>query len=171
MTRYLCLMLRHCNALFKRGNGGPLDLSWAGPSGMRNFIPVRYGTVFLQNPGIPVFFGTVLALYSIPGFFGNCSILFVFSLLLPLVINLESCLGFCIYTSCPKFVITINIIISGEKWNKCNQCDFASSRAGHLGRHMKSHNGDKSNKCNQCDFASSRAGHLRTHLKTHSGEN
>ena len=31
----------------------------AGPSGMRNFIPVRYNTVFLQNPGIPVFFGTV----------------------------------------------------------------------------------------------------------------
>ena len=23
---------------------------------MRNFTPVRYGTVFLQNPGIPVFF-------------------------------------------------------------------------------------------------------------------
>ena len=33
--------------------------SQPGPSGMRNFIPVRYGTVFLQNPGIPVFFGTV----------------------------------------------------------------------------------------------------------------
>ena len=25
-------------------------------------------------------------------------------------------------------------------------------------------------KCNQCDYSSSRAGHLRTHLKTHSGE-
>ena len=25
--------------------------------------------------------------------------------------------------------------------NKCNQCDFASSQAGHLRRHMKSHNG------------------------------
>ena len=28
----------------------------------------------------------------------------------------------------------------------------------------------KSNKCNQCDYASSRSGHLRTHLKMHSGE-
>ena len=28
----------------------------------------------------------------------------------------------------------------------------------------------KSNKCNQCDFASSRAGNLRSHMKTHSGE-
>jgi len=36
---------------------------------MRNFIPVRYGTVFLQNPGIPVFFGTVLALYFHPRIF------------------------------------------------------------------------------------------------------
>ena len=35
------------------------QLSRPGSSGMRNFIPVRYGTVFLQNPGIPVFFGTV----------------------------------------------------------------------------------------------------------------
>ena len=32
---------------------------WPGPSGMRNFIPIRYGTIFSQNPGIPVFFGTV----------------------------------------------------------------------------------------------------------------
>ena len=28
----------------------------------------------------------------------------------------------------------------------------------------------KSNKCNQCEYASSRADHLRTHLKIHSGE-
>ena len=70
-----------------------------GPSGMRNFIPVRYGTVFLQNPGIPVFFGTVLALYFHPGIFGNCSVFFGISLLVQLVINLEifhNCLGFCV---------------------------------------------------------------------------
>ena len=28
----------------------------------------------------------------------------------------------------------------------------------------------KSNKCNQCEFASSQAGDLKRHLKTHSGE-
>ena len=38
-------------------------------SGMRNIIPVRYSTVFLQNPGIPAFFGTVLALYFHPRMF------------------------------------------------------------------------------------------------------
>ena len=60
---------------------------------------------------------------------------------------------------------------SGEKSNKCNQCDFASSRAGDLRRHLKTHIiGEKSNKCNQCDFASTQAGDLRRHLKTHSGE-
>ena len=32
------------------------------------------------------------------------------------------------------------------------------------------HSGEKSNKCNQCDYSSSRAGHLRRHLKMHSGE-
>ena len=56
------------------------------------------------------------------------------------------------------------------KSNKCNQCDYASSHAGNLRTHLKTHSGEKANKCNQCDFASSRADHLRTHLKTHSGE-
>ena len=35
---------------------------------------------------------------------------------------------------------------------------------------MKAHNGEKSNKCDQCDFASSQAGNLRRHLKSHSRE-
>ena len=56
--------------------------------------------------------------------------------------------------------------LSGEKPNKCNQCDFASSQAGNLRRHLKTHSGEKSNKCNQCGYASSQAGNLRTHLKT-----
>ena len=59
---------------------------------------------------------------------------------------------------------------SGENSNKCNQCDFASSEAGHLRTHLKTHNGEKSNKCKQCDYASSQADNLRRHLKTHSGE-
>ena len=60
-------------------------------------------------------------------------------------------------------------IHSGEKSNKCNQCDFASSYASALRTHLKIHSGEKS-KCNQCDYASSDASNLRTHLKTHSGE-
>ena len=53
---------------------------------------------------------------------------------------------------------------------KCNQCAYASSYAGNLKKHLKTHSGEKSNKCNQCDFASSHAGDLRRHLKTHGGE-
>ena len=56
---------------------------------------------------------------------------------------------------------------NGEKSNKCNQCDYATSQASTLKKHLKTHSGDKSNKCNQCDFASSRADTFRTHLKTH----
>ena len=56
------------------------------------------------------------------------------------------------------------------KSKKCNQCEYASSRAGDLRKHLKTHSGEKPNKCNQCDFASSRAGNLRRHLKMHSGE-
>ena len=57
-----------------------------------------------------------------------------------------------------------------EKFNKCNQCDYASSQAGHLRRHLKTHSGEKSHKCIECDYKSSRADNLRTHLKTHSGD-
>ena len=32
---------------------------------------------------------------------------------------------------------------SGEKFNKCNQCDYPSSEAGHLRRHLKTHSGEK----------------------------
>ena len=56
------------------------------------------------------------------------------------------------------------------KSHKCNQCEYASTHAGNLRQHLKTHSGEKLNKCNQCDFATSQAGHLRQHLKTHSEE-
>ena len=59
---------------------------------------------------------------------------------------------------------------NGEKSNKCNQCDYASSREGNFRTHLKTHSGEKLNKCNQCDYASSRADVLRTLLKAHNGE-
>ena len=37
------------------------------------------------------------------------------------------------------------------KSKKCNQCEYASSWAGDLRKHLKTHSGEKSNKCNQCD--------------------
>ena len=57
-----------------------------------------------------------------------------------------------------------------EKSHKCSLCDFASSQAGHLRTHMKTHTGEKSNKCNRCDYASSNASDSVKYLKTHSGE-
>ena len=61
-------------------------------------------------------------------------------------------------------------IHSGEKSNKCNQCDFVSSYASALRVHLKTHRGEKSNKCNQCDFASAEARDLIRHFIRHSGE-
>ena len=48
--------------------------------------------------------------------------------------------------------------------------NYASSRAGSLRTHSKTHSAEKSNKCNQCDYACSDPSALRTHLKTHTGE-
>ena len=57
-----------------------------------------------------------------------------------------------------------------KRLNKCIQCEYASSHAGHLRAHLKTHTGEKSNKCSQCDFESYQAGHLRRHLEKHKAE-
>ena len=51
---------------------------------------------------------------------------------------------------------------SSEQSNKRNQCDFASSKAGNLMRHLKTHS-------EKVTYASFRADPLRKYLKTHSG--
>ena len=56
---------------------------------------------------------------------------------------------------------------SGEKLNKCNQCDFASYQAGNLRTHLKTQSGEKPNKCNRCDFACSDPSSFWKHMKRH----
>ena len=53
---------------------------------------------------------------------------------------------------------------------KCSQCEYASSVASNLRKHLKMHSGEKSNKCKQCDFASPYVINMRKHLKT-AGQN
>ena len=53
-------------------------------------------------------------------------------------------------------------IYSGEKLNKCSQCDYESSRVDHLRTHLKKHSAEKSN---QCEFASSHANSLKGQWK------
>ena len=72
--------------------------------------------------------------------------------------------------SCRLFEDTYMKKHSGEKPNKCDQFDYASSYASALKTHLKMHSGEKQNKCNQCDFTSFQAGNLRKHMKKHSGE-
>ena len=78
-------------------------------------------------------------------------------------------------------------IHSGEKSNKCNQCDYVSIQAGNLrthilrkhinvdgifsrASHLKRHIGEKSLKCSHCNFISTELSKLKMHLKTHIGE-
>ena len=54
---------------------------------------------------------------------------------------------------------------SGEKPNKCNQCDYASSQSCSLKQHTKIPSGETPHKCYQRDFASSYAAILKIHMK------
>ena len=63
--------------------------------------------------------------------------------------------------------VLMRAIKNEEKSKKCNQCDYATSRAASLRTHLKTHSGEKSNKCSECDYASFRAHHVRSHMKTH----
>ena len=56
----------------------------------------------------------------------------------------------------------------GERSNKCNRCEYASSVKGNLKIHLKTHTGGKTNKCKRCNYACSQAGTLKRHLKMHS---
>ena len=58
--------------------------------------------------------------------------------------------------------VTATKTAQGKRSQKCIQCEYASSCASDLRRHLKIHSGEKSNKCNQCDFASAYAHNLRT---------
>ena len=71
------------------------------------------------------------------------------------------------------YVLYVMLFVTFEnpQWRKVKQqCNYASSQAGNLRRHLKTHIGEKSKKCSQCNYTSSYASALRTHLKTHSGE-
>ena len=54
---------------------------------------------------------------------------------------------------------------TGEKMHKCTHCNYSSLRLLENAFENK-----QPNKCNQCSYASSPAGHLKTHLQTHSSE-
>ena len=55
----------------------------------------------------------------------------------------------------------------GRISKKCTQCEYVSSLASNLRKHLRTHSGEKSNKCNQCEYACSQASNLRKHLKIH----
>ena len=74
---------------------------------------------------------------------------------------------------CVYIHISFEDTFENSQWGmsgKCNPCNFASSQATHVRRHLKTHSGKTTNKCDQCDFAFAQVGHLRRHLKTHSGK-
>ena len=53
----------------------------------------------------------------------------------------------------------------GHKSFACRECDYSSTRAEHLRRHMRKHTGEKPYKCGQCDFAWITSSHLKWHIK------
>ena len=50
------------------------------------------------------------------------------------------------------------------------QQEFSSLRTSNLRMHLKTHSGEKPNKCNRCQYASSEAFKLKRHMKKHGGD-
>ena len=63
-----------------------------------------------------------------------------------------------------------SIKVSIKETKKGNQIE-ESSLANVKAKLRETNNREKSNKCNQCEYASSEAGNLRRHLKTHTKKN
>ncbi len=57
-----------------------------------------------------------------------------------------------------------------EKPHKCKVCDKAFSRSGDLSKHMLVHTDEKNHKCKACDKAFSQSGDLSRHMLVHTGE-
>ena len=45
-----------------------------------------------------------------------------------------------------------------------SRCKYASSHIGNFRTHLKEHTGERQNKCNQCEYASIQASHLRIQM-------
>ena len=57
-----------------------------------------------------------------------------------------------------------------EKPYKCEVCEKAFNRKGHLNEHLRIHTGDKPYKCKVCEKAFNHKGHLNEHLRIHTGD-
>ena len=58
----------------------------------------------------------------------------------------------------------------GQKLHKCDLCGHLFHQAGNLKRHMLIHNGEKPHKCHYCNYSCSETGDLKKHMRTHSGD-
>ena len=59
---------------------------------------------------------------------------------------------------------------SGEKPQRCPQCNFSCNDASNLKVHVKKHIEDKLHQCNQCEYTTIQPSNLKRHKKSHSGE-
>ena len=60
---------------------------------------------------------------------------------------------------------------SGEKIHRFKMCEYSGVSMEELIVHMmRKHTGEKPNKCNQCNYTCTRSVDLQSHMKTHTGE-
>ena len=66
--------------------------------------------------------------------------------------------------------ISIEVLVTGDKPFKCNECEYRTGDHNSLRRHNMRHTGEKPYKCSMCSYSSIQSAAFKRHVKSKHSE-